>query len=138
MVWVQLPLGWDTIYFSTLILSALYGRPMTGRQKTLFPYSFFFAGALIVGGWKVLGLGRKSCLRPAQVTSFSRRDVSWSSKHDTTLHVVLTGYFYFLLLWIISVSDFRPLEFYENLILPLPITTFTVSSYTYNHFYKYI
>ena len=49
-----------------------------------------------------------------------------------------TGYFYVLFLWAIAVSDFRPLENYKNLGLPLFIITFTVNSHAGNHSYKYI
>ena len=50
-------------------------------------------------------------------------------KHDTFWHAVSTGYFYVLFLWPIVVSDFRPLETYKNLGLPLSTITFTVNSH---------
>ena len=49
-----------------------------------------------------------------------------------------TGYFYVLFLWVIAASDLRPPEIYKNLCLPLSTVTFTVNSYAYNDFYKYI
>ena len=49
----------------------------------------WFGVALIVGG-----LGRKSYLVPAEIASFSNRDLSRRNKHDSFWHVVSTGYFY--------------------------------------------
>ena len=93
----------------------------------------FFGGALIVGGWGVVGWGRKSYLGPAEIASFSSRDFSRSNKHDTFWHVVSTGYFYVLFLWAVAVSNIRPLKIYKRLGPPVSTITFTV-----NHFYKYI
>ena len=99
----------------------------------------FFDGALIVGGWRVVGWGRKSYLGPAKMAPFFfSRDFSRSNKHDTFWHVVLTGYFYVLFLLAIAVSDFRLLVIYKNLGLPFSTITFTVDSRADNHFYKYI
>ena len=98
----------------------------------------FFGGALIVEGWGVVRWSRKSYSRPAEIAPFSRRDVSRSNKHDTFWHAVSTGYFYVLFLWPIVVSDFRPLETYKNLDLPLSTIAFTVNSHADNHFYKYM
>ena len=53
-------------------------------------------------------------------------------------HVVSTGYFYVLFLWAIAVSNFRPLEIYKNLGIPLSTIIFTVNSHADNHCYKYI
>ena len=75
---------------------------------------------------------------PAEIASFSSSDLIGSNKHGKFWHVVLTGYFYVLLLWAIAVLDFRPFEIYENLSFPLSSITFTVNSHTDNHFYKYI
>ena len=86
----------------------------------------------------VVGRGRKSYLRPAEIASISSRDFSRSSKHDTFWHIVSTGYFHILFLEAIAVSDFCPLEIYKNISLPLSTITFTVNSYADNHFYKYI
>ena len=97
----------------------------------------FFGGALIVEGWGVVRWSRKSYSRPAEIAPFSRRDVSRSNKHDTFWHAVSTGYFYVLFLWPIVVSDFRPLETYKNLGLPLSTIAFIVS-HADNHFYKYM
>ena len=76
---------------------------------------------------------------PAEITSFSRWDVNPSNKHDTFWHVASTGYIYVLYLWAMSVSNFRPLEIYENLGIPLSAITFTGNnSQADNHFYKYV
>ena len=40
--------------------------------------------------------------------------------------------------WTIAVSDFRPLEIYKNVGLPLSTINFTVNSHADNHYYKYI
>ena len=56
----------------------------------------------------------------------------------THSHNLSTGYFYILFLWAIAILDFRPLEIYKNLGLPLSPMTFTVNSHTDNHSYKYI
>ena len=61
-----------------------------------------------------------------------------SNKHDTFWHVASTGYIYVLYLWAMSVSNFRPLEIYENLGIPLSAITFTGNSHADNHFYKYV
>ena len=98
----------------------------------------FFGGALIVGGWGVVGWGIKSYLGPAGILSSSCRDFSRSNKHDTFWHVVWTGYFYVLFLWAIAVPDFCPLEIYKNLGLPLSSITFKVNSHAGNQYYKYI
>ena len=98
----------------------------------------FFGGAWIVGGKLVVGWGRKSYLGLAEITSFSSRDFSRRNKHDTFWHVLSTGYFYILFLSTIAVSDFRPLEIYKTLGLPLSTITFTVNSQADNHFYKYL
>ena len=97
-----------------------------------------FGGALIVGWWGMVGLFRKPCLDPAEITSFFCSGFSRSNKHDIFWLVVSTGYFCVLFLWAIAVSDFRPLEIYKNLCLSLCTITFTVNSHADNHFYKYI
>ena len=74
----------------------------------------FFAAALIVGGWGVVGWGRKCWL------------------------VVSTRYFYILFLWAIVVSDFLILEIQKHLVLPLSSITFTANSQADNHFCNYI
>ena len=84
------------------------------------------------------GLGRKSNLGPAEISSFSSRDLSWRNKHDSLWLVVSTGYFYIPFLWTIVVSDFSALEIYNYLVLPLFSITFTANSQADNHFYKYI
>ena len=82
-------------------------------------------------GWK----GRKPYLDSAEIASFSSQDFIQSNKHDIFWHVVSTGYFYILFLWAIAVSDFRPLEIYKNLSLPLSTITFKVNSHADNYFY---
>ena len=99
----------------------------------------FFGGALIVGGWPQMRWGRKSYLiRLPKIVSFSSQDFSRSNKHDPFSHVVSTGYLYVSFFGAIDVSDFRPLEIYKNLGLPLSTFTFTVNSHGDNHFYKCI
>ena len=68
-----------------------------------------FGIALMAGGWMVVGWGKKFDLRPAEIASFSSRDLSWRNKHDLFWLVASTGYFYILFLWAIIVSDFRHL-----------------------------
>ena len=97
----------------------------------------FFGVALLVGGWGVVGWGRKSYLGPAEISSFSSRDLSRRNKHDS-IWLVSTRYFYILFLWAIVVSDFLPLEIHKHLVLPLSSITFTANSQADNHFYKYI
>ena len=98
----------------------------------------FFGVALLVGGWGVVGWDRKSYLGPAEMSSFSSRDLYRRNKHDSFWLVVSTGYFYILFLWAIVVSDFLPLEIHKHLVLPLSSITFTANSQADNHFYKYI
>ena len=98
----------------------------------------FFGVALLVGGWGVVGWCRKSYLGPAEISSFSSRDLSRRNKHDSFWLVVSTGYFYILFLWAIVVSDFLPLEIHKHLVLPLSSITFTANSQADNHFYIYI
>ena len=92
---------------------------------------------VLVGGWGVVGWGRKSYLGPAEISSFSSRDLSRRNKHDS-IWLVSTRYFYILFLWAIVVSDFLPLEIHKHLVLPLSSITFTANSQADNHFYKYI
>ena len=96
-----------------------------------------FGGTLIFGGWGVGGWGGKSYLGPAEIASFSSWNLSWYNKHDS-FWLILTGYFYFLFLWVIVVSDFLHLEIYKNLVLPLSNITFTANNQADNYFYKYI
>ena len=76
-----------------------------------------------------------------RLKSHSAREISRDfcrNKHDTFLHVVSTGYFYILFLWAIAVSNFRPMEIYENLGLPLSTITFKVINHVDNHLYNHI
>ena len=98
----------------------------------------FFGSALIVGGRGVVRWGGKSYLVPAEIASFSSQDFGQNKKYVIFWHVVATGYFYVLFLWVIAVPDFCLLEIYNNLGLPLSTITFTVKSHADNHFYKYI
>ena len=45
-------------------------------------------------------------------------------------HVVSTGYFYVLFLWAIAASDYRALEIYKNLGLPLSLLQQTATQIT--------
>ena len=81
----------------------------------------------------MMGWGRKPYLGQDVIASIGSRDYTQSNKQDTFWHdtfwlVLSTGYFYALFLWAIAVSDFRPLEIYKNLGLPLSTITFTVNS----------
>ena len=49
------------------------------------------------------GLGRRFYLGPAEISSFSSRDLYRRNKHDLFWLVVSTGYFYILFLWAIVV-----------------------------------
>ena len=97
----------------------------------------FFGVALFADEWGVVGWGRKSDLRPAEIASFSSWDLSRRSKHDSFWLVVSTGYFYILFLWAIVVSDFLPIEIHKHLVLPLSNIFFTTNSQADNHFYIY-
>ena len=88
----------------------------------------FFGIALLVGGWGFVGWCVKSYLGPAEISSFSSRDLSRRNKHDSFWLVVSTGYFYILFLWVIVFSDFLPLEIHKYLVLPLASITFTANS----------
>ena len=68
-----------------------------------------FGIALMAGGWMVVGWGKKFDLRPAEIASFSSRDLSWRNNHDLFWLVASSGYFHILFLWAIIVSDFRSL-----------------------------
>ena len=85
----------------------------------------------------VVGWGRKSYLGPAEISSFSSRDLSSLNKHHSFWLVVSTGYFYILFLYAIVDSDFSPLETHKHLLLPLSSITFTANSQADDHFYKY-
>ena len=98
----------------------------------------FFDGALIFSWWWVVRWSWKPYSGPAEIASFSRRDFSQRSKHDTFWHVVLIGYFYSFLLWAIAVSNFRPLEIHKNLGLLLSAITFTINNHTDKQFNKHI
>ena len=113
-------------------------REKGGGQKALFCYFLFFGVALLVGGWVVVGWGRKSYLGPAEISFFSSRDLSRYNKHDSFWFAVLNGYFYILFLWAIVVSDFLTLEIHKHLVLSLSNITFRANSQADNHFFKYI
>ena len=66
-------------------------------QKALFCQFLFFGIALLVSGWGGCGLGScGSYLGPAEISSFSSRDLSRLNKHDSFWLAVSTGYFYIL------------------------------------------
>ena len=85
-----------------------------GGRKHCFVNFLFFGSALIVRGWGVVGWGKKFCLGPAEIASFSSQDLSQSNKHDTLWHVISTEYFC-LFLWAIAVLDFLLLKIYKSL-----------------------
>ena len=109
-----------------------------GGQKVLFCWFLFFDIALLVGGWGVVGWGKKSYLGPAEIASFSSRDFSRRNKHDSFWLVASAGYFYILFLWAIFVLHFLLLEIHKHLLLPLSSITFTANTQADNHFYKCI
>ena len=119
------------ICFSILISWTLCERPMRRRQKALFCWFLFFGSALIVCGWGVVRWGRESYLGPAKIASSSNQDFSRSDNYNRFWHVALTGYFFVLFLWVIAVSDVRPLEIYKNLDLSLSTITPTVITATH-------
>ena len=82
-----------------------------GRKHCFVNFCFLeVLESLMDEGW--WGWGRKSLLGAAKIASFSRRNFSWSNKHDTFWRVVTTRYFYVLFLWTIAVSDFCLLDFF--------------------------
>ena len=102
---------------------------MRRRQKVLFCYFFCLVAFFTLGS--------------AEIVSFSSRNFSRSSKHDTFWHILATGYFY--VLWTIAISDFRPLEIYKNLSFPCLLSllqstatqiTISINIYIYI-FFKY-
>ena len=138
-VQVQLQLGWNTDFLFNSDIENFVCNTDEGEEESIVFFLFLlFSRALIVGGWGVVGWGRRFYHWPAEIASFFNLDFSRSSKHDTFLHNVSTGYFYVLFLWAILVSDFRPLEICKNVGFPLRTITFTVNSHADNHFYKYI
>ena len=103
-----------------------------GFQKALICYFLFFE----VGGWAVVGWGRKYYLWPAEIVSFSSRDLNGRNKHDSFRLVVSTGYFHVLILWAIVASDFFPFEIYKHLVLLLSSVTFAANRHADKQFYK--
>ena len=63
----------------------------------------------------IVGWGRKSYLGPAEIASFSCRDLSRHNKHDLFWLVVSARYLYILFLCAIVFSDFLPLEIHKHL-----------------------
>ena len=104
-----------------------------GVQKALFCQFLFFDVALLVGGRGVVGWGRKSYLGPAELSSFSSRDLSRRNKHDSLGLVVAAGCFYILFLWAIAAFNFPPLEIHWYVVLLLSSITFTANSQADNH-----
>ena len=52
------------------------------KAESIVLLILFFGSALIVGGWGVVRWDRKSYLGPAEIESFSSRDLSRSNKYD--------------------------------------------------------
>ena len=108
-----------------------------GSRKHFF-VNFCFLELLYLSVGEGLRVGAENLIwRPAEISSFSSRDLSRRNKHDS-IWLVSTRYFYILFLWAIVVSDFLPLEIHKHLVLPLSSITFTANSRADNHFYKYI
>ena len=81
---------------------------------------------------------RTSYLGPAEISSFSSRDLSWRDNHDSFWFVLSTRYFYILSLWAVAVSDFLLVEIHKHLIHPLSSITFTADSQADSNLYEYI
>ena len=63
----------------------------------------------------ILSWGIRSCLRPAEIASFSCRYLTRRNKHDLFWLNVSARYLYILFLWSIFVSVFRILEVHKHL-----------------------
>ena len=76
-------------------------------------------------------MGRNSYSESAGIASFPVKILAEaiSMTHSGMFH----QYFYILFLWANTVSDFRPLEVYKNLVLPLSTIALTVNSHADNH-----
>ena len=98
-----------------------------GSRKHFF-VNFCFLELLYLSVGEGLRVGAENLIwRPAEISSFSSRDLSRRNKHDS-IWLVSTRYFYILFLWAIVVSDFLPLEIHKHLVLPLSSITFTADS----------
>ena len=62
-----------------------------------------------------MGWRKRSYLGPAEIASFSCRDLSRRNKHDLFYLVVLARYLYILFLSGIVFSDFLPFEIHKHL-----------------------
>ena len=91
---VQLRLGWNTYFISILILWTLWRKPMREGQKALFCWFLFLGGALIVGGWWVVGCCRKSNIGSVEIASFSSQDFSLNMAHSDMLYRLSISTFY--------------------------------------------
>ena len=130
VVWLQLPLRCNTYFFQYWYWE-LWTENRWGRDRKYCFGNFFFGSAWIVDWWRVVRSGRKSYLWAAEIASLYSRDFN-SNKHDTFWHVVTTGYFYVLFLWIIAISDCL-LEIYKNVGFLLSTIAFTVNSHADDH-----
>ena len=110
---------------------------MRGEKKALFFLILFCGGGLIVGGWGVVGWGRKSYLGLAEIGSFSSRNFSRSNKHDT----LLTCCIYWIFLRFIFMSHccfkFSSLGNLYKLRPSLVTLIITVNSHANNHFINF-
>ena len=86
---------------------------------------------------------RKFYIGPVEIASFSKRDFSRSNSMTQSNHgfhgltCCIDWIFLRFILWTIAVTDFRLLEIYKNVGLPLSTITFIVNSHANNHFYEY-
>ena len=104
----QFNYSWDGILICSLILGVYFvWKANEGKTESV-------ALLIIVGGWVVVGCGRKSYSGPAEIVSFSRRDLSRSDKHDIFWHVASTGYFYILSHELLLLQIFVPRKFLKT------------------------
>ena len=109
-----------------------------GSRKHFF-VNFCFLELLYLSVGEGLRVGAENLIwRPAEISSFSSRDLSRRNKHTSFWLVIPTGYLYISLLWAIVVSDFLPSEIDKHLVLSLPSITFTANRQAVNHFYIYL
>ena len=134
-VLVSLPLEWNTylLYLSDIVnfvwKTDEEGRGGEGSRKHCLIN--FCSLAVLQSSVGEGCCGKKTYWGTAEIATFSKQNLRRSNKHDSFWHIVSTGYFHILFLWVIVVSNFIPLESYKNLDPPLFSITFTVNSHKY-------
>ena len=81
------------------------------------------------------GVRQKVLFRTSLNRTFFQRDLNQSNRHDTSWHVVSTGYFCVLVLWAIAISDFLPLKIYKKLGPPSSSIAFKANSHACLKYY---